>query len=84
MKKKVHKTKGQFENPAIMGSRCRGCLHGGGGLQVVEVTRFGGPTRRMLPHLSEVPHLRVNRPLEIILVCRDSFVGGPTKEEVIH
>ena len=37
MKKTVHKKKGQFKNPAIMGSRCRGCLHGGGGLQVGEV-----------------------------------------------
>ena len=37
MKKKVHKTKGQFKNPSIMGSRFRGCLHGGGGLQVCGV-----------------------------------------------
>ena len=34
MKKTVHKTKGQFKNPAIMGSRFRDSLHGGGVLQV--------------------------------------------------
>ena len=40
MKKTVHKTKGQFENPSTMGSRFRGCLHGGGGLQVGGVNRL--------------------------------------------
>ena len=40
MKKTVHKTKGQLKNPAIMGSRFRGCLHGGGGLQVGGVNRL--------------------------------------------
>ena len=38
MKKTVHKKKGQFKNPALMGSRFRGSLHGRGGLQVGEVT----------------------------------------------
>ena len=42
---------------------------------------IGGVTRRVLPHPSEVPHLHVNRPLEIILGCRDPFVGGPYKSK---
>ena len=42
---------------------------------------IGGVTRRVLPHLSEVPYLYVNRPLEIILGCRDPFVGGPYKSK---
>ena len=40
----------------------RACLHGGGGPQDGEVTRLGGVTRNMLPHLPGVPHLHVNRP----------------------
>ena len=39
------------------------CLHGGGVPQIVEVTRLGGVTRHMLPHLPGVPYLHVNRPL---------------------
>ena len=54
MKKKVHKTKGQFENPAIMGSRYTDYLHGGGGLQEGEVTRFGGVTRLSILKTSHV------------------------------
>ena len=38
---------------------------------------IGGVIRRVLSHLSDVPHLHVNRSLEIILGCRDPFVGGP-------
>ena len=33
----------------------RACLHEGGGPQVGEVTRLGGVTRHMLPHLPGVP-----------------------------
>ena len=42
MKKMVHKKKGQLKNPSIMGSRFTDYLHGGGGLQEGEVTRFVG------------------------------------------
>ena len=37
-------------------------LHGGGGPQVGEVTRLGGVSRHMLPHLPGVPRFHVNRP----------------------
>ena len=52
----------------------RACLHGCGGPQVGEVTRYnlsfyfvhvymiGRVTRRELPHLPLVPRLHVNRP----------------------
>ena len=33
---------------------------------------IGGVTRRMLPHLSGVPHLHVNRPLEC-RKCKNKF-----------
>ena len=41
----------------------RACLHGGGGPQGGKVTRLGGVTCRILPHLPGVAHLHVNRPL---------------------
>ena len=44
----------------------RVCLHGGRVPQMGEVTRLGGVTRHMLPHLPGVPHLHVNRPLNLI------------------
>ena len=31
---------------------------------------IGGVTRRMLLHLSGVPHLHVNRPLELVSILR--------------
>ena len=31
---------------------------------------IGGVTRHMLPHLSGVPHLHVNRPLELVSILR--------------
>ena len=44
----------------------RVCLHGGRVPQLGEVTRLGGVTRHMLPHLPGVPYLHVNRLLNLI------------------
>ena len=33
---------------------------------------IGGVTRRMSPHLSGVPHLHVNRPLELRLIYKNA------------
>jgi len=35
---------------------------------------IGGVTRRMLPHLSGVPHLHVNRPLSTCYVVSFSLI----------
>ena len=35
---------------------------------------FGGVTRHMLPHLPGVPHLHVNRPLEVKNMCKSNII----------
>ena len=46
---------------------------------------IGGVTRRMLPHLSGVPHLHVNRPLVVqsgIVVVQNN--GKERQKRVLH
>ena len=35
-------------------------------IKLIAFTRIGGVTYRMLPHLSGVPHLYVNKPVRLI------------------